>query len=299
MLKHKTAFDIPKVSNVEKDIVDSAHYRIPARINPGGSRVSVDVDGDGTCLFHAFLLSTVGMMRTLPNSERVRIGRMFRTLLYQENKDKAGFKFKGRRAFSKDIEEYVNDDALMFLINEFKVNVCLIEGKKSVGSATYDIGECRLYIFNAAAPYIILYNKSRIHFTPVKVGDRYLFSDPLRDVETVLRNNRIPHVVFTSPDQSKPPFIVPENEIGIPGPHVPIRGMSELGDLSNVGSPVRGMSEELGDLSDFGSPVRGMSDQLNNSGDSVDRYLNSLAGGRTRLRVTRKRAIRRKTRNKR
>lgn len=261
MLKHKTAFDIPQVPNVEKDIVDSAHYRVPARINPGGSRVSIDVDGDGTCLFHAFLLSTLGIMRTLPNRDRTRIGRMFRTLLYQEHKDKAEFRFEGRRAFSKNIEDYVNDDALMFLINAFKVNVCLIEGRKSRGSATYDIGEYRLYIFNAASPYIILYNKSRIHFTPVKMGDRYLFSTPLREVETVLRNNRIPHVVFTSPDQSEPPFIVPENEIGIPGPQV--------------------------------SPLRGLSDVELSDSDSV------LEGGTRRRRVTRKRSIRRKTRNKR
>jgi hypothetical protein len=181
-----------------------------------------------------------------------------------------GFKFEGRRAFSKDIEEYVNDDALMFLINEFKVNVCLIEGRRSVGSATYDIGEYRLYIFNAAAPYITLYNKSRIHFTPVKVGDRYLFSDSLRGVEAVLRNNRIPHVVNTSPTDSEDPFIVPANEIGIPGPQV---------------SPLSGLSDAFGDSSD--------------SGDSIEKLLHGLGGGTRRRRVTRKRSVRRKTRNKR
>jgi hypothetical protein len=259
MLKHKAAFDIPKLSNVDRDIEVSNEYVIPERVNPGGW-ASIDVDGDGTCLFHAFLLSTVGMMRTLPNSARSSIGWMFRTLLYQENKDKAGFKFEGRRAFSKNTEDYVSDDALMFLVNEFKVNVCLIEGRRSRGSATYDIGEYRLYIFNAAAPYIILYNKSRIHFTPVKVGDRYLFSDPLRGVETVLKNKRVPYVVYTSPGHSEEPFMVPEEEIG-----VPLEGLS-------------------GELNDSDIDV------------DVDQIINDLGGGRRR--VTRKRAIRRKTRKR-
>jgi hypothetical protein len=226
MLKYKTAFDIPKVSNEEREVVVSTRYKVPARLNPGGNCTSMDVDGDGTCLFHAFLFATVGLIRTLPNSDRSRIGRMFRTLLYQENKDHAKFKFEGRRAFN-DTEEYVEDDALMFLIGKFKVNVCLIEGGT-------DVGEYRLYIFNAAAPHIVLYNKSRIHFTPVKVGDRYLLDTSLRDLEPVLRNTRIPYVVFTSPGHSEAPFIVPE--IG----NSPLRGLSdEILDLSGGSRTIR------------------------------------------------------------
>ena len=210
MLKHNAAFDIPKVTNVEKEINVSTNYKIPPKINPR-ELTSIDVPGDGSCLFHSFLLATVGNLRTLPYSARTRIGQMFRTLLYHEYSGSPEFRIGGHPAFSENVETDVRDDALMFLMRKFRVNALVIVGKMS--NSKTPTGEVNVYVYDESWPYIILYNKSQVHFTPVKDGDRYLFNR-IMDTVPIMLNQNIPHTVFRSENDPGDAFMVHEDAVG-------------------------------------------------------------------------------------
>jgi hypothetical protein len=259
VLKHKAAFDIPRGSAGDQDIHDAGgEDKIPDKLGRDGMK-SVVVPGDGTCLIHAFLFCTLGTMRTLRSEDRKKMGQMFRTLLYHEHRDAPEFTVNGRRRFTRKVSDWIREEGLVFLINKFRVNACIIESGGEHGESY------RFYQHFENAPYIIIFNRTQTHFTPVNVGGDYLFTgNMINDFRPMLKSRTIPYVVHRSEDEQPEFFNLASDE------------PRQLSGLSAAGLD-----------SDFGSDY------------SVDELLREgLAGGTRRRRRTR-RSIRRKTRNKR
>ena len=163
--------DIPEVSGMvaafglpsgdEKVSIEAeTHLQVPDAL--GFLKLeTIDTIGDGTCMFHAFLLSTAPEVRRMANDERQESGKLFRHRLH----DGMSATEKKEKPFAKAYSAFMQEKALTFLCDHFQVNVFGIahqEGAQGKGrnKEEYDNYRCFFYVANPGAPYFLIFNYS-------------------------------------------------------------------------------------------------------------------------------------------
>ena len=144
--------------NVSEEV--EAHLQVPAAL--GFLELeTIDTIGDGTCMFHAFLLSSSPEVRKMAENERQKAGKLFRHRLH----DGMSAAEKKEKPFAKAYSAFMQEKALLFLCSHFQVNVFGIahqEGAQGKGrnKEEYDNYRCFYYVANPGAPYFLIFNYS-------------------------------------------------------------------------------------------------------------------------------------------
>jgi hypothetical protein len=139
-------------------------------VDPHPNITIVNTIGDGTCLVHSFLLSVSSSYRRMSDSDRLKIGQIFRVTVLVSKTTKQEIKTR-----LENLDEFLTDIELTMLARTFKMNIVIFIKSGSVKSI-------EIHKNPSIKQFIIMYNNGTLHYSAV--------AEELRDeVYTFIFNN--------------------------------------------------------------------------------------------------------------